>query len=338
MNKMKIGIRIAVVVLLSASPMSLRCQQIVFDGSDETSGRPGFQVEWDSESQRMIAYRDASDSSWAAVRVFSTSGRLALYPLKDFPGANYVDIWAVAGSGNSDIVLSVVLGYGPRNSRPIPVKTLVLTYDAGGTLRKAWDVDPYLVHHLASDSMGNVFALAEKGLAAEDYPLLIKYSTTGEVLREGLSTSLFPGKALVVGSGSPTGEAQLFIKNEHLFVWIATTQELFDFTLDGIFLSKISLSSAIQSMIDQSASSRVRVLNFRVDSSHGIVCQVQLWPKDTKLRAQVALAHISPTGSFENWIEPPSRDDVHRFLGLSGNDKNLFLEKVNQNTVKIVLN
>src|SRR5207253_8543926 len=141
-----------------------------------------------------------------------------------------------------DIVVSATLGYGPRNTHPIPIKSLLLTYDATGMLRKVWDVNPYLDHHLAADRTGNVFALGEKGgAAAGDYPLLVKYSPTGEVLAETLSTGLFTKKEAVVTSGSPDGESKLFIKNDHLFAWIAPTQELFTFSLDGTLLSRRSL-------------------------------------------------------------------------------------------------
>ena len=138
-------------------------------------------------------------------------------------------------------------------------------------------------------------------------------------------------------SGSPNGEAKIFIKKDHLLVWIAATQELFTFSLDGVLLSRSSFSSAIQQMVDLSGGTRVRVLEVGVDSNQGIVFQVLLRQK-LPAKAKVALARVTPDGSFENWIEPSSDGDVHRFLGLTADDKNVFLEKVSQKTVAIDLN
>jgi hypothetical protein len=313
-------------------------QQVTFSASGEIGGKSGYHLDWDSESQRMIAYRDTDDPALPVVRVLSSSGNnVALYPLKDFPDANHIDVWAVAGAPHGDIIISATLTYGPRGVRPSPVKSLLLTYDATGTLRRVWDVEPYLHHHLAADSTGNVFALGEKGFTGENYPLLIKYSETGEVLRESLSSNLFASKAEVVGSGSPNGEAEVFVKNDHVIVWIAVTQELFTLSLDGVLLSKTALSSAIQNMAVLSSSSRVRVLELHVDSNQGILLQVQLWPEDKKMHANVTLARIAPNGSFDSWVEPISAGEAHRFLGLAANDKNVFLEKVDQKTVKVDL-
>jgi len=330
---------LAALLSLMVFPVTIFAQRIVFDSSVDICSKPGFQVEWDSESQRMIAYRDTSEPACPSVRVLSSSGsNVTLYPLKDFPGANYIDIWAVTGSATGEVIISATLGYGPRNTRPIPIKSLLLSYDATGTLRKVWNVDPYLHHHVAADSVGNVFALGEKGGASGgDYPLLIKYSPTGEVLGETLSTGLFSSKDAVVVSGSPNGEAKIFIKKDHLLVWIAATQELFTFSLDGVLLSRSSFSSAIQQMVDLSGGTRVRVLEVGVDSNQGIVFQVLLRQK-LPAKAKVALARVTPDGSFENWIEPSSDGDVHRFLGLTADDKNVFLEKVSQKTVAIDLN
>src|SRR5690348_1513403 len=59
-------------------------QEILFDASAEPRGAPGYQLQWDSDLQRMIAYRDISDLNLPAIRVLSSSGnKVSLYPLKD---------------------------------------------------------------------------------------------------------------------------------------------------------------------------------------------------------------------------------------------------------------
>jgi len=326
----------AIFYLVSCSASAF-AQEILFDASAEVGGGRGYQVQWDSDSRRMIAYRDTSEPNLPAIRVFSSSGsNVSLYPLRDFPGATYIDIWDLTGVPNGDIVVAAILAYGPRNTKPVPVKSLLLTYDETGTLRKVWDVKPYHHHRVAADSAGNVFALGDGG--SGDYPLIIKYSASGEVLKEFLPSGLFSAKDSVVDLTSPNGEPQLFVKSDHLHVWIASTRELFTFSLDGVLLSTTSLSAAVQSIADLSGGSQVRFLGLRLDSNQRIISQVQLWPKDQKRSTGVALARINPNGSFDSWIEPISGGDVHRFLGLTTNDKTVFLEKVHQSAVMINLN
>jgi len=310
----------------------------LFDASAEPKGGHGYQVKWDSGLKRMIAYRDISDLSLPAIRVLSNSGNnIPLYPLKDFPGSSYIDIWDVTGAPNGDIVVAAVLGYGPRNVNPVPVKSVVLTYDETGVLRRVWDVGPYHHHRVAADPAGNVFALGDGGKGTGDYPLLIKYSFSGDVVRELLPSSLFSDKDSVIDLKSPDGEPQLFIRNSHLYVWIAHTRELFTFSLDGTLISSNSLSGAAQGIADLGGSSNVRFLGLDVDSNERIVAQVQLWPKDRKLPLTVGLAHLKQNGSFDSWLEPASRGDAHRFLGLTTDDKRVFLEKVGQRAVSINL-
>src|SRR5437660_97597 len=83
------------------------------------------------------------------------------------------------------------------------------------------------------DSSGNVFALGDGGAATGDYPLLVKYSPTGEVVGEYLSSGLFAAKDSVVDLKSSYGEPQMFIRNGRLRLWIAATRELYTFSPDG---------------------------------------------------------------------------------------------------------
>jgi len=324
-------------LLTLASPI-VRPQQIRVDVSTEPKGDSGYHAEWDVFGQRLISYRNVSDPSLPAVQVAASDGKkVLLYPLKDFQGANYIDIWCATASPNGDIIIAAILAYGPRNSTPIPVKSLLLTYDATGTLRNAWDVQPYHHHHVAVDSSGNVYALGDGGPGKGDFPLLIKYSSSGKVLGEYLSSALFTDADSVVGANSGNGDSEIVVKDDNLFVWIAATQELFVFSSDGTLASRTSLSSAMANLADQSGSSRVTTLKFRVDSAQRIIAQVQLWPKDEKSFANVALVRIGANGSFDSWVEPKSGGDVHRFLGLTADDKPVFLEKVGKTAVAINL-
>lgn len=313
-------------------------QRIMLDASAEPKGTKSYQTHWDPIEQRLICFRDVDDSTLPAAQVvWSNGSKVSLYPLKDLPGANYIDIWDATASPNGEVVIAAILGYGPRNSRPIPVKSLLLTYDAGGTLRKVWDVDPYHHHHLAVDSSGNVYALGDGPDPKSDFPLLIKYSPSGKVLGEYLTSGLFEKRDDVVGSNSPSGESEIFVSGNHIFVWIAMTLELFDFSLDGTLHSKSSLSPAVRSVSDSTGATRLRFLTITTDSAQRIIAQVQLWPKDGKSSANVGLARFESNGVFQSWIEPVASGDIHRFIGLRNDDRPVFLERTGQKAVMIDL-
>jgi hypothetical protein len=129
--------------ILLASSTRVLAQRMSFDISGEPKGAKSYQGYWDPVDHRLIWYRDVDDPSLPAVQIQQPNGdKVTLYPLKDFSGANYIDIWDATGAPNGETVIAAILAYGPRNNRPIPVKSLLLTYDATGTLRKVWDVDP----------------------------------------------------------------------------------------------------------------------------------------------------------------------------------------------------
>lgn len=324
---------IASFAIVLSSP-SACAQKIIFDASKEAKADSAYHPVWDPLGRRLISYRNASDPAVPAVQVSTTDGKkVSFYPVRDL-GASYIDIWDATGSPDGGVVIAAILGYGSRNTRPVPVKSLILTYDSIGTLRSVWDVRPYHHHHVAADSAGNVYAVGHTDLNTEDYPLLIKYSSSGQVVGEYLSSRSFSDRDKVVLSGSSNGENHIFVKNDQVFVWIAGTQELFAFTPNGTLVSRTPLSSALTNMATMTGSARVNVFELRADSAQGVVAQVQLWPKDGSL-ARVAVAHISTTGSFENWVEPVSAGVPHRFLGLTQDDKPVFLEKFGQTAVAV---
>lgn len=338
---MSVHVRLlAATLCLSACPNSIAWgQQVLLDVSSEPAGRATYQVKWQPELQRVIAYRDISDPNAAAIRVLNSSGEdVSIYPLRDLPGSTYLDIWDATGEPNGNIVVAAVPAYGPRNVKPVPVKSVILIYTGTGTLMSVWDVNPYHHHRVAADSDGDVFALGDSLTATGDYPLVVKYSASGEVLGEFLSSSLFPGKDAVVAMTSPNGEPQLFVKNGRLHVWVAATLQLITFSLDGVQLSATSLLPGVQDIANLSGNSQVRFLGIDVDSNEQPMGQVRLQPKNKNLAATVALVRLKPDGTFDGWAESASSSDVHRFVGFGLGDKAVFLEKVNQHAVRINLN
>jgi hypothetical protein len=325
---------VAACLILCSDGLVLRSQQIVADSSNEPAGDSGYNVKLDPIGHGLIAFRDVSSPSLPALKLYLANGKkVSLFPVRDL-GATYIDIWDVASAPNNGTVIAGIMGYGSRQTRPIPVKSLILTYDADGTLRSAWDMEPYHHHHITVDSAGNVYALGHGDADGKPQPLLVKYSPAGEILGEYLPSNLFSEGDVVVGSVHGKGESSVFTKNDYVFVWIASTQELFAFSPTGNLESRISLGSALTTIAAQSGSARANVFEIRVDSAKRVVAQVQLWPKDGSTM-RVGLARINADGAFDSWIERVAPGGVHRFLGLSPDDRPLFLERFGQKAATV---
>jgi hypothetical protein len=326
MSIIKISVIISCSLMLSS--LEVRAQQIIFDTSKEDKVG-GYHQVWDPSGRRLISYRDASDPALAAVQVSTTDGKkMSFYPIRDL-GCSYIDIWSATGSPDGGVVIAALLGYGPRNNTPVPVKSVIVTYDSIGTIRSVWEVEPYHHHYVAADSNGNVYALGHTYPGMEDYSLLVKYSRSGNVVGEYLSSRLFSEGDKVIYVPAD-GEASVSVNNEYVSVWIAATQELFTLSLDGTLVSRISLASALTNMASSTGNARVNVAELRTDSARQVIAQVRLWPKDGSL-AHIAVARIGANGAFENWVETPP-GATHRFLGLTLDDRPVFLEKYGQAT------
>lgn len=322
---------------LSFAPIA-HAQQILLDASAEPKTLHGYLSHWDPDLEGMILYGDVDNPNVPGIQVFTAEGKkTSIYPLRDFPGAAQAEIWDATGGPNGDIVAATVVVYGTPGAGPVQAKSFLLTYDQTGTLTKVWDVQPYHFHRIAADAAGEVFALGDANIAG-DYPLLIKYSTSGDAVGKYLPSGQFANHDSVVDLTSPNGEPQLFVINDRVYVWIAATLQLYAYSLDGNLLSVTSLSQAAHTIADLSGSSRVRFLNLQVDSSQEIIAQVGLFlrdvshPNNRKLKGSSAIARLKPDGSFDSWLEPVS---VHALVGLTAGGKPVFADKINQHAVVI---
>lgn len=237
-------------------------------------------------------------------------------------------IWGAATTPAGGLVLSAIAEYGPREVKLVPVKSLILTYDASANLRRVWEVKPYHHHLLAVDQQGNVFGLGDRGDTTSGYPLLIKYSPTGKVLREMLPSTLFPGIGdNVVLSGSPHGESEMFIEKELVYIWLAPTQELFRFSLEGELLGRISLATALKGVAAQTGYDRTQVIWLGVQSGK-LVVQLRLWPKDTTgQRVKVGIVRLAEGGTEATLLGPLNEGpSPGRFLGTATDQKLVFVE------------
>jgi hypothetical protein len=314
-----------VIGLLIFQVPSVRSQRIEFDTRAQSEDKGGgYWAGWEPVQGRLVFRRDVADPSLPAVKVLDVSGKtLALYPLRDFPGASYIDIWDAKGAPSGDVIISAILGYGPRKKGPVPLKSLLLTYDSTGTLRKVWEVDPYHHHLVAVDSQGNVFAFGDARDSSHDYPLLIKYSSQGDVVKKFLPANLFSSKDSVVRGGEP----RMFIKGDKLFLYVAATQELFTFSLDGVLLSRTWLGAAYQRIVELNGGGSIRAFEFSADLYGNIVAEVRIYPKDNGQPQTLALAKFAPDGSLKGLQARPAGSSRGEFLGLTTADQPVYLQQ-----------
>lgn len=302
---------------------------VTIDPSTDGQDRAGFHTKWDAAEDRFILFRDTNAPERPAVRLFSQNGdsSVAFYPLRDFPAAQFLNIRDAAATPEGGIVIAGLMGYGPYKVRGVPLKSLFLTYDSSGHLTKVWNVAPYDPSLIAVDSTDDVFALGEKDRTAA-YPLLVKYSPDGKVLSKLLYTSLLP-KGTDIQGASRNGESELFIKQDKLFVWLAPTEELFRYSLNGDLESRISLGSYLQRLTTGSGSWRLRIENLAVLAGNDMMLQVQFWPPKSPPppgSVTYGFVRVSADGSSGTLLATPSNSFAHRFLGTSADDKLVFLE------------
>jgi hypothetical protein len=290
---------------------------------------------WDSVEDRLILYRNSSNSSEPALLLVDKSGgTIPVNPLKDLPNAQAVTIWAVAGTPDGGAVISLVARYGPLNVKQVPKKPFLLTYDANGSLRKLWEMYPCEPHYLAVDKSGNIFGLGYRDTDQTAYPLLVKYSPDGEVLGEFLSTKLFSRGEKVVVAGSSTGESRMFIQRDELYIWLAPQQELLRLSLQGDLLSRILLSNALQQVKTEANTSTMRVWGLGVDTSKQIVMQFVAYDE---AKARYGFARISPDGTQAKLVTPFADGILPgRFLGTNSEGKLVFRGLGKSSTEEII--
>src|SRR6266404_5399499 len=257
-------IRIGTLLLSCLLPWNAYGQDMRVDISADGRADSSYMTKWDSANDCVVLYRDVSVATVPAARVQCRGGEpRAYYPLKDFAEARGMTVWAAAATPDGGITIAAILLYGSAGEKHPPVKSMLLTYDARGALRKVRDVNPYHFHQVAVDRQGNVFALGDRRDSTPnmDYPMLIKYSPKGSVERELLHVKHFGGDA-AVASDSPYGESGLFIQNQQLYVWLAPRREVLTFSLDGELRNQVSLASSLNEIARSARARLVQVLRF----------------------------------------------------------------------------
>jgi hypothetical protein len=295
-------------------------------GLHVTPGHGGFLERWDSVQNRLILYRDSQNADEPGVLLIKNGGSVVpIYPMRDLPNSLGLVIWNVAGTPGGGVAIAAVARYSPQNVKPVALKSFLLAYDDGGTLRKLWDLSPCEPHYLAVDAAGEIFGLGYRATKATNYPLLVKYSPDGEVLGEFLPAKLFPQGDNVVLSASPTGESDMFIQQDTLFVWLAPQQELLRLSLSGELQARVSLSDALKRVREEANTEIIKVKKLGIDASGQVVIQAVSWDKTNLKQAKFGFIRVSADGGQAKLTAPfTSSPTPGNFLGVSTEGKLVF--------------
>lgn len=298
--------------------------QTIQVGSFTDDAKGGFLNHWDSANVRLILYRDTVDTNIRGVRVIGVDGtNFGLYPQRDLAEAQFLDIWAVAGTPGRGFVLSVVAGYSPPGEKPFHVRPLLLTYTSSGTLEQVWNVKPYHFHQLAVNKEGNVFALGDRD-ENHPYPLIVEYSSTGQVLREFLNSDTFSDGSKILANGSLYGDSHMFITSDRLFVWSGPSRELLQFSLAGELLSRSSFAGVLDRLALDASAKNTKVRAIAVSMEDGVVAQIQLWPQQVGDHVRTMMVQMPLDGSRADIRPQTAATGV--FLDIASSGRLLFLD------------
>jgi hypothetical protein len=293
-------------------------------------GRGGFRLQWDPVQDQLIGFRDADQTTTAAIRIFDKDGAppISIQPLQDLPLARKMSIWGVAATPDKGVIAGAVLDYGSHKLRSV-----LLSFDRDGALKKIWNVDPYHHHQIAVDRDGNVFAFGDRGDNEEDgttnYPLLVKYSPDAKVLKQFLYTSAFTTGDEVVSTSALTGEHQMFVSRKpgELILYLSTTQELLVHSTSGDLKSRTRFSSALHRLAEQAGVDRAHILVLGQKRDSLFVAQIGMYSDADPSKNRFAMAEFSSPEDLRLITMPSARIEPGFFLGADSHGRLMFLEK-----------
>ena len=329
--------RISIIFISTVLISSIATAQYQVDLSGDGKGDSGFQAKWDPARENLVVFRNVSSSDLPSARIFQSNGQSTpIFILRDFRGASFADIWASALTPDGGAVFSVVLGFGERptpktiSSKPVPeAKVLLLSYGADGALKKLWNVAPYLHQALAVDGLGNVYALGTRDAGPEGFPMLIKYSKSGDVLGEFFPSKIFANGGKALDPSSLNGNTALFVRNGQLALWVPSTREVFKLSLKGELQRKIAIGPLIDRLAVQNGVAKATIAGLTLTNSGGFSVQLRLWPSTASPAGMmIAVAEISADGSEANMVAKPTAVATLRqqFLGVSDDGRRVVLE------------
>ena len=335
--------KIFYLILFTLLGVLARAQGFEFDSTSDGRADSGYLPQWDSSYNHLLVYRNTSAPDMPSARIFANSGTsVPIFILYDFREAKFANIWAAAATPEGGMVLSVIVGFGhradPKDTSKTSVKSLVLTYGPDGALKKVWNVAPY--HHLALavDSSGNVFALGIRDAGPEGFPMLIKYSKSGEILGEYLPSSTFAKWERALDGNPLNGSPALFIHDQQLVIWVSSTREIFKFSLNGELQRKFALGAQVDRLAAQNGFAQGTIARLAVSNLGGLAVEVRFWPSKASAKGiMLGMVDVSPDGTEAKLSDPLvlAAAKKQQFLGVSEDGKHVVLERIGKDKVFI---
>jgi hypothetical protein len=145
-----------------------------------------------------------------------------------------------------------------------------------------WQVNPYHHHKIAVDRSGNVYALGHRIDARPAKNLIVKYSPKGTVIREFLPVDLLPNGQDTVLLNGRVGDNHLWIAGERLRLYVAATQELLEFDLDGVLARRLALGNQLVTLAKAAGGTRAQIRMVpSVDEPQAMFAQLAVWNEST---------------------------------------------------------
>src|SRR6266571_2880216 len=197
----------------------------------------------------VIGYRRPHDRSDPPLGWTDADGRRAgvANPLAEFPEADDFSFRDVA-AGPQSVLVSGIVQAGEKALR-LPPRHVILTYDLNGALRRKWVTNPFYFRQIAVDHAGNVYGLGVRLDGVRVANLVRKYSADGAVQGE-----FFPS------------------------VYMADSDELFEFDLDGKLQRRTSLHEPLARLARDHHGARAEIVtlagNPRAVSE---IAEVRIW-------------------------------------------------------------
>lgn len=210
---------------------------------------------WDDTNHRILSYQSQNATDPVGVQITSIDGAeqtVHINVLKDFPGAVRAILVDIAPGMDGSVVVACRLKYSRDNS-PSALKELILTYDVAGKLTKVWDVAPYDVSVISTDEDGDVYAFAVRfdlfgKTSGPDYETLVEYSSDGKIVKEMLSSSLFPLDVDPTAYSGKAGPPFLRVSRDRIYVYAAILSEVFVLDRSGNLLKRYTTNGPIRDL------------------------------------------------------------------------------------------
>lgn len=297
---------------------------LLFYGSESAIRDPDaglYSPAWDGERELLVFYRDSRAVDQAAIKIYSGSTlRTAIFPLRDFPSASSIMVWAVATLPAGGVALSGVLDFGKGQT-----KLVLLTYAADGSLKQLWDMKNRHNYSLVADDQGNIYALGfpvETGDSPQaSYMMLAKYSPEGELLKEFLPRSdyAYLEKATMIDPAK--GESRLLIWHNLLVLYLANAHQVSWFDTDGRSQQTVDLGSLLKSVATTYNSTSAIPKRVIVTAEGNYLMQVSLFGSNAQ--TDTVVLQVSQNGT--KWNELSS--NCEQLLGLDSQNQYVVLER-----------